>query len=241
MARDVSFSELSGGILMLDPEKTTIHVIDDDPLLLETTRLLLVELRLDNKVYQSADNFLEKHKGQRLDRMRGCIISDIQMSGVGGLEFQKILKQMDCSLPIIFISGYADIQIAVKAMRKGAFNFLEKPVRHSALIETINNALLKNIEYLESQLITEASSASLQSLTARETEVLGAILEGLPNKLIAANLNICKRTVEVHRAKIMEKMGATNTVTLVQKVIYAQNTSLQSNDFTAALEKIKRQ
>ena len=106
-------------------------------------------------------------------------------------------------------------------------------MRHSELIESINSALLLNGEYLESQQAKDASSASLQSLTARETEVLDSILEGLPNKLIAANLNICQRTVEVHRANIMEKMEANNTVTLVQKVIYSQNASLQDIELPA--------
>ena len=219
----------------MDSEKATIHLIDDDPLLLETTRLLLVELRQDNIVYSSAESFLEQHKGARLDRMRGCIVSDIQMPGIGGLGCQKTLKQLGCSLPIIFISGYADVQIAVKAMRKGAFDVLEKPVRHRFLIEAINSALLKNKEFLENQLQMDASNASLRLLTDRETEVLGLILEGLPNKLIAANLDICQRTVEVHRANIMEKMQAKNTVTLVQKVFSAQGTFLPDSEFTSDL------
>lgn len=225
---------------MEDGKKTVIHLIDDDPLLLETTRLLFVELRLDNMVYSSAENFLEQHKGQRLDRMRGCLISDIQIPGMGGLECQKILNQLACSLPIIFISGYADVQIAVKAMKKGAFHFLEKPLRHSLLIEAINSALLQNKKFLDRQLRADVNRASLQSLTVREAEVLEAILEGLPNKRIAANLDICQRTVEVHRANIMGKMDAKNTATLVKNVFYAHSTSLQNNELSSNVEpKIK--
>lgn len=200
-----------------------IHLIDDDPLLLETTRLLLEQLHLDSIVYQSAEDFLEQNKSLKFDRMRGCIVSDIQMPGMGGLDCQKILKQKNCALPIIFISGYADVQIAVKAMRRGAFNVLEKPVRHSLLLDAIKGAVQKNEAFLDVQIQTDINNSSLKSLTTRETEVLALVVEGLPNKLIADKLNICQRTVEVHRAKIMEKMDAKNIVTLVRKVFSAQS------------------
>jgi len=198
---------------MADIEPLVI-VIDDDESVRDALLFLMGTVALNAKAYGSAKVFLEQYEGD----LPGCIVSDIRMPGVSGLELQQELLKRGSKSPIIFISGHGDIPMAVEAIKRGAEEFLTKPFRDQELLDCINAAIEKD-RWQRSQ-FAETTSVKQRhaSLSRRESQVLDLVLEGKANKVIALDLNLSHRTIEVHRAHVMEKMQVRSLAELVKLV-----------------------
>lgn len=197
----------------------TVHVVDDDDAVLDSVGLLLTSIGTKNCTYSSAQAFLDAFNQPTFDKNVGCILMDIRMPIMSGIECQYRLEALGCILPIIFVTGHADVPTAVKTMKNGAFDFIQKPYREQVLIDAIQKALLKNAnEQLKMKKIAQ-TRAKLATLTQREEQILEAIIDGKANKVIALDLSLSQRTVEIHRAHVMEKMSVKSLAELVKVVL----------------------
>jgi len=203
----------------LQNSRNVVHIIDDDALLVETIGLIFDTIGISHAHYNSAETFLKSFPKEAFREMSGCIVCDIRMPGIGGIACQHILNSYDSALPIILITGFADVKMAVDTMRDGAFNFVEKPFRHQVLIDTVQQALSHNENILAQRASVHNVEVAIQRLSKRELSVLDLLVDGHPNKTIASTLNISLRTAEVHRAHILEKMMSKNVAELVKKVM----------------------
>lgn len=200
---------------MTDP---VIHIIDDDEAMRDSLDYMLEAAAMRVKTYASADEFLAQ-----LDALEpGCIVTDVRMPGLSGLELIGVLAERGVALPVIVITGHGDVAMAVAAMRGGAFDFLEKPFEHQTLLGSIRLALSKRPRIDESQIEKARLRAILEKLSPREQDVLTGVVEGKMNKVIAFELGISPRTVEVYRANMMSKTGARGLSELVRMVTLAQ-------------------
>ncbi|HEX2238882.1 MAG TPA: response regulator [Gammaproteobacteria bacterium] len=192
----------------------TVFIVDDDDDVRDALNLLMKSIGLPSKEYASARSFLEDFDGER----PGCLVLDIRMPDMTGLELQRELLQRKVHIPIVFITGHADVPMAVETMKGGAVDFIQKPFRDQDLIDCIHQALSKDAE--NRARLTKASDIQtrLEGLTSRERQVLDLVLAGKANKVIAAELGITDRTVEVHRARVMEKMKAGSLAHLVAMI-----------------------
>ena len=202
---------------MTKPRPATVFVVDDDEAVRNSLRLLLKAVGLPTEVFRSADEYLASFDSARA----GCLVLDIRMPGMSGLELQEELNRRDAILPIIFITGHGDIPMAVEAMQRGALDFLQKPFRDQELLDRINRAIEKDRAGRALLGNRESIRARIASLTPREQEVLTMVTQGKANKVIAADLELSQRTVEIHRAHVMEKMGANSLAHLVRMVVDA--------------------
>jgi two-component system, LuxR family, response regulator FixJ len=193
----------------------SVFIVDDDEAVRNSLQLLVKSIGLNGTSMGSAREFL----GGYDPRQPGCLILDVRMPGMSGLELQQQLNLRGAVIPVIFITGHGDIPMAVEAMQHGAFDFLQKPFRDQDLIDRVQRALeadRKNrIELGERTRIRERRN----SLTPREREVLTLVSSGKANKITAAELGLSQRTVEIHRARVMEKMGASSLAQLVRMVL----------------------
>lgn len=193
----------------------TVIVIDDDDAVRSSLKLLLKAANLPVAVYPSAQEFLPHYV---LDQP-GCLVVDVRMPGMGGLELQQQLNLRGAMIPVIFITGHGDISMAVEAMQHGAFDFLPKPFRDQDLLDRVQRALEKDSanrrEIRQSDRIREC----FESLTPREHEVLDLVASGKSNKVMAADLGVSQRTIEIHRARVMEKMQAGSLAQLVRMTL----------------------
>ena len=193
----------------------SVFIVDDDEAVRNSLRLLLKSVGLTASALSSAREFLDTYKPAQ----PGCLVLDVRMPGMSGLELQQHLNLQGAVIPLIFITGHGDIPMAVEAMQTGAFDFLQKPFRDQQLIDCIQRALEKDrasrAELNERSRIRER----LEVLTPREREVLTLVTSGKPNKIMAADLGVSQRTVEIHRARVMEKMGAASLAQLVRMVM----------------------
>jgi two-component system response regulator FixJ len=196
----------------------TVFVVDDDDAVRTSLRLLLKSVGLPVETFGSAHEFLELFDADRA----GCLVLDIRMPGMSGLELQQRLNEMHGIVPIVFITGHGDVPMAVEAMQYGAVDFIQKPFRDQDLIDRINQALEKDRDNRAGLKERDAIRRRIQQLTPREREVLELVTRGKANKVIAADLNVSQRTVEIHRARAMEKMGASSLAHLVRMVIEAE-------------------
>jgi two-component system response regulator FixJ len=194
-----------------------VHLIDDDEDVRRAVSFLLGTAGLAVKVYESASVFLEKCE----DFESGCIVSDVRMPGIDGLELLRRLQKKGARLPIIIMTGHADVPLAVAAMREGAVDFIEKPFPDDVLLAAIQVAFDRGQKMAGGGAEAAEVHKRLATLTAREKEVLDGLLAGLPNKTIAYDLGLSPRTVEVHRANVMTKMGASSLSELVRMAITA--------------------
>jgi two-component system, LuxR family, response regulator FixJ len=192
-----------------------VFIVDDDEAVRSSLRLLLKSVGLVPSALASAREFLEKYDPAQ----PGCLVLDVRMPEMSGLELQEQLNLKGAVLPVIFITGHGDVPMAVEAMQAGACDFLQKPFRDQDLIDRIQRALDKDrtnrAALNERTLIRER----LQSLTPREREVLAMVTGGKANKIMAADLGVSQRTVEIHRARVMEKMSAASLAQLVRMVM----------------------
>ncbi len=190
----------------------TVFIVDDDAAIRFAMQALMDSVNLNHEIFASADEFLEKISGQR----PGCLVLDIRMPGLGGLELQEELIKRGDTLPIIFITGHGDVPMAVEAMQKGAVDFIQKPFRDQELLDRIREALATDEERREAQQHHAEVAHRLERLTNREREVFDLVVTGKPNKVIAYELGVSQRTVEIHRARVMEKMQARSLADLVK-------------------------
>ena len=189
----------------------TVFVIDDDEGMRDGIKFLLGTAGLTATTFASGKEFLASYN----PRMHGCILLDIRMPDISGLDFQEELRRREIRLPVILISAYGTIPLAVRAIRDGAFDFIEKPFDDEALLKRIREAITFNIDQrIDDQKVGQAR-AQLGSLTGREKEVMGLVVGGMLNKQIAAELGISAKTVENHRSRVMDKMGVKGLAELV--------------------------
>jgi two-component system, LuxR family, response regulator FixJ len=190
----------------------TIYIVDDDEGVRNSLRFLLKSVGLIGHALASANEFLQTYK----PKQPGCLILDVRMPGMSGLELQQQLNLRGDIIPVIFITGHGDVPMAVEAMQHGAFDFLQKPFRDQDLIDRIQRALERDARNRAALAQHERIRASFDSLTPREREVLALMTRGKPNKVMAAELAVSQRTVEIHRARVMEKTGAASLAQLVR-------------------------
>ena len=193
-------------------QKPTVFIVDDDAAIRFAMQALMDSVNLDHEIFSSADEFLDRVTEQR----PGCLVLDIRMPGLGGLELQEELIKRGNTLPIIFITGHGDVPMAVEAMQKGAVDFIQKPFRDQELLDRIREALATDEERREEQQQHAEVTERLNRLTNREREVFDLVVTGKPNKVIAYELGVSQRTVEIHRARVMEKMQARSLADLVK-------------------------
>ena len=189
-----------------------VYVVDDDAHFGRAMGFLLDSVGMKNEIFQSAEAFLDGYSADR----HSCLVLDVRMPGLGGFGLHDRLKDENVTLPIMFITGHADVQMAVDAMRNGAFDFMEKPVRDQAILDRINEALeISKQRQIEWQQRTEISK-HWKALTKREVDVANLVVRGKPNKIIAFELGVSQRTVEIHRGRVMKKMQADSLADLIR-------------------------
>lgn len=192
--------------------KPTVFVIDDDDALRDSLRFLIGSVGLTVECFVSAEAFLDAYESDR----PGCIVLDVRMPGLSGLELQERLREDRFAPPVVLITGHGDIPMAVRALKAGAFDFIEKPFHDQVLLERIQQAISHDAEQRDARAIVVEIEARAASLTSREREVFGIVVQGKPNKVIASELGLSQKTVEVHRAHVMEKMHAASFADLVK-------------------------
>ena len=196
----------------MNPVETTVYVVDDDPSVRAGLSRLLQSMGLTVKTFASAREFL----GQAVSEEPGCLIVDLRMPAMNGLELQEQLMTRNLNLPVIFLTGYGTVPASVRAMKRGAVDFLEKPVDDQVLLDAIYQALEKDREHRRNQAEVKSVQDRLKSLTPREYEVFTLITTGLLNKQVAYELGTAEKTIKVHRARIMEKMHCESLPQLVR-------------------------
>ena len=190
----------------------TVYIVDDDDGMRRALALLLSTVGYETLTFANPAEFLAAFNGEA----HGCLVLDIRMPGMSGLELQQHLNRKGSMLPLIFITGHGDVPMAVQAMKEGAFEFIQKPFRDQDLLDCINHALRQDAENREAVARRAEVLRRLDCLTSRERQVMDLVVEGVANKVIAIDLDLSERTVEIHRSKVMEKMGARSVAHLVK-------------------------
>jgi len=203
----------------MDRSEPLIYVVDDDAAVCDSLTLLLKSVSLKTQAYRSASEFLEHYD----PRQHACLVADIRMPGMSGLELQAVLKRLGAPIPLIFITAYGDVPMAVDAMKSGAIDFIEKPFRDQDLLDRVHQALALDRQRRADEQRVESIRKRLATLTPRESEVMQCVVRGQSNKVIAMDLGVSQRTVEIHRAHVMRKMGARSVAMLVSNVQSAQS------------------
>ncbi len=199
----------------MQPPAPTVFVVDDDEGVRNSLRFLLKSVGIASRALASAKEFLDAYKPNQ----PGCLVLDVRMPGMSGIELQQLLNLRGAVIPVIFITGHGDVPMAVEAMQQGAFDFLQKPFRDQDLIDRIQRALERDSRSRTALAQHAKIRERLESLTPRERQVLSLMTRGMPNKVMAAELGVSQRTVEIHRARVMEKTDAASLAQLVRMVI----------------------
>jgi len=195
----------------------TVFVVDDDQPMRNSLKWLIESIGMKVKTYDSADEFLNNYYPGRA----GCLLLDVRMPGMSGLDLQVHLARQDSRLPVIIITGHGDVAMAVKAMKAGAVDFIEKPFHDEELLGSIRNALDYDEQQRSLQSQRAEIAARLVELTPREHEVMEMVTDGKANKEIATALGVSAKTVEAHRARVMDKMRASSLAELVRMALIA--------------------
>ena len=190
----------------------TVFIVDDDQAVARSLRWLIESVRLKVETFASAQAFLDGYDAAK----PGCLVLDVRMPGMSGIELQERLTAQRIRVPIIFITGHGDVQMAVRAVQAGAFDFIEKPFNDQDLLDRMQRAISFDAERRERDSLRAQLSALVASLTPREREVMDLVVAGMSNKAVANSLGLSAKTVEVHRAKVMEKMNARSVSDLVR-------------------------
>jgi len=193
----------------------TVFIVDDDAAVRDSLNFLLKSVDIESRIFASGDEFLGAYQPD----WQGCILLDIRMPGISGMEVQRRLAEEGCSLPIIFITGHGDIPMAVEAMHLGAHDFVQKPFHDQELLDRIQSALSARREMQDEIELKRVIQERYATLTPRETEVMTAVAKGHANKVIAMDLELSQRTVEIHRARVMEKMQVRSLAELVKLAV----------------------
>lgn len=188
-----------------------IYLVDDDEAVRDSLGMLFKSIGLEHEAYASALDFLEQYDGAR----HACLVADIRMPGLSGLELQQRLGEQHAVIPIIFITGHGDVPMAVTAMKSGAADFIQKPFRDQDLIDRIHKALEQDLERRKTRAEEDEIRARIALLTPRENEVMLRVVRGQANKVIAMDLGVSQRTVELHRARVMRKLKMRSLAELV--------------------------
>jgi two-component system response regulator DctR len=194
----------------------SVFIVDDDASVREALAWLLRSRRLGSQAFDSAEAFLEMIEGANLPARPACLLLDVRMPGMSGLAlFERLVERgLHQALPVIFLTGHADVPTAVSAVKRGAFDFCEKPFSDNALVDRIEQALNHSTAIVQTRQARDRLRQRLAELTERERAVMQLVVEGLPNKRIADQLDISVRTVEVHRARVFDKMEVKSAVEL---------------------------
>lgn len=195
--------------------RAVVFIVDDDSAMCESLCWLIESIGLKAKSFTCAAAFLSDYDPQQ----PGCLITDVRMPGTSGLELHAKLAAAGSPLPVLLITGHGDVPMAVRAMRHGAFDFLEKPFNDQALLESIGQAIEHNHHQREARRLQQQHEQKLDSLTSRERQVLDLVIQARLNKQIAGILGLNEKTIESHRANVMKKMGAATVVELVRMVM----------------------
>ncbi len=198
-----------------EPTVPVVHVVDDEADVRDAIGLLIRSMGMRVATHASAGEFFDAYPPDS----PGCLVLDVRLPGMSGLEMQAELARRGVHLPVVFISGHGDIPMAVRAVRAGALDFLEKPFSDQALLDCVQRALDRDAELRAERLAQAEVRARLVRLTPREREVLEHLIQGKVNKIIARELDLSTRTVEIHRARVLHKMGAANVSQLVRQVM----------------------
>lgn len=190
----------------------TVFVVDDDAAVRQSLEWLVGSVGLRTQTYESAQAFLDAYDRER----PGCLVLDVRMPGMSGLELQERLAAEGVTLPVIVVSGYADVPTAVRVMKQGAVDFIEKPFSDQAMLDRIQASIERDQKARQAQAERARARGSRDSLTRREAEVMALVIVGKSNKEIARDLAISPKTVEVHRANVMKKMQADSLADLVR-------------------------
>jgi two-component system response regulator FixJ len=188
-----------------------VYIVDDDEAVRDGLGKLMESIHLKVETFASAQEFLDSYEAPG----PGCLLLDVRMPGMSGVKLQDTLAERNIMLPIIFISGHGDLPMAVEAVKKGAVDFLEKPVGDQVLLDRVQEALAKDVQIRERQAEQQIALDRLELLTNRERQVLDLMREGKPSKIIAFELGLSRKTVEVHRAHVMGKMNAKSLAELM--------------------------
>ena len=199
----------------MNDSTATVFVVDDDEPVRDAIGMLLDSVDIPHESYATAQDFLDDHDSSR----RGCLVLDIRMPGMDGMELQKKLNEKHSILPIIFVTGHGDVPMAVDAMKEGAVDFIQKPYREEALLQKIEAALEQDKEQRKTLGEKQEILRRVKSLTPREHEIMDRMIAGQANKVIAIELEISQRTVEIHRSRVMHKMGTHSLAHLVRMVL----------------------
>jgi FixJ family two-component response regulator len=198
--------------------QATVFVIDDDQAVRDSLGMLLRSMKIDSQLFASAQEFLDAYDAG----WNGCIVLDIRMPGMSGMELHRHLVDQQLSMPVIFVTGHGDVPMAVEAMHNGAFDFIQKPYRDQDLLDRINKAMSWDEAHRSEEDRKRSLQECYETLTPRECEVMECVVRGLANKVIAMDLDLSQRTVEIHRARVMEKMCARSLAELVRMSMLMQ-------------------
>jgi len=205
---------------MADPAapSANVFIVDDDEAVRDSLALLIRSVGLSVTTFSSANEFIETYDPSA----EGCLVLDVRLPGMSGLELQQKLSEDGADLPVVFITGHGDVPMAVRAMRRGAVDFLQKPFSDQDLLDRVQQALAEQSARRQTMHSKATLAQRIESLTPREHEVMELVVEGHANKVIANRLGMSQRTVEVHRAHIMRKMEADSLAQLVRTVLEAE-------------------
>jgi two-component system response regulator FixJ len=199
------------------PSDGMVHVIDDDDAMRESLAFRFKSLKMPVRSFESAAAFLAQ-----IDKIEpGCVITDVRMPGMSGIDLLKRLREMNNGIPVIVITGHGDVPLAVEAMKYGASDFLEKPFDDELLVDAVKLALADHATLQQEQALRSTIEERLAKLSARERQVLEGLVAGQPNKVIAYDLGISPRTIEIYRANVMTKMEAASLSELVRMALTA--------------------
>ena len=196
-----------------------IHLVDDDAAFRRSLVFLLESMGWPVQAHASAADYLDA--GLPALEQTGCLLLDVRMPGMSGLELQQALIARGCHLPIVFITGHGDVELAVQAMKRGAFDFLEKPFKDQRLLDVVSAALRQREADLVSSERAQQAGDRLARLSPREAEVARLVAQGLPNKLVARELDISEKTVHIHRQHVMEKTEVASAAELARLILQA--------------------
>ena len=199
-------------------ENPMVYIVEDDEAVRDSIELMMESVGQEAKAYPDAQSFLDDFA----NTMSGCVVTDVRMPGMNGMDLHRQLNSLGCNMPVIFVTGHGDIQMAVDAMQNGAFDFVTKPYREQELLDKINRALDQDAAKREFLVERQEVQNRLSTLTARETEVMEMMVEGNANKVIGIYLGISERTVEIHRGRVMKKMKTHSLAELVKMVLVAK-------------------
>ncbi|MEC9361806.1 MAG: response regulator transcription factor [Sinimarinibacterium flocculans] len=199
----------------MNESEQTVFVVDDEKSVRDSIRWLLESIRLTVRTFESAEQFLEEFSADR----GGCLVLDVRMPGMSGPELMDCLSARGSPLPIIFLSAHGDVPLAVRAMKGGAVDFLQKPYNNQVFLERVRQALDQDAQQRRQRLRHDGVAERLGALTERERQVLDGVVAGQSNKVIARELDISYKTVEAHRSRLMQKMDAHSVAELLQMVL----------------------